>query len=304
MRAMRAPLGYFDELCVALEHRLNPRALFVIFTAYFDEADTHGPEPTIIMAAFLGHAYQWRRFTLRLSRIQAQFGFRIFHAKDIKAKAGEFRGWSNQKCVDLVGALSDLVADTLTDGVVVHLEHTRYANEYRGPPIPKKMALDSHYGACFRACMAHIFDVMTKRDLRDKLHVVMEHGHHNVWDCDRILRDMQARLHRRGIDHLGTFTTEEKRNCLPLMVSDLLASTYSMMRAAAVERGVQPRELPEVDPVPDGKAGLTYIELQPDALRHLKENFEADRQEQIAHRRAEWEAKRSHLSVLSGGRVA
>jgi hypothetical protein len=35
----------------------------VIFTAYLDEADTHGPSPDIIMAGFLGHAFQWRRTT-------------------------------------------------------------------------------------------------------------------------------------------------------------------------------------------------------------------------------------------------
>jgi hypothetical protein len=29
---------------------------FVIFTAYLDEADTHGPAPTVILAGFLGTA--------------------------------------------------------------------------------------------------------------------------------------------------------------------------------------------------------------------------------------------------------
>ena len=46
-------LGSIGEVCVALEHRWNPDARFVIFTAYFDESDTHGPEPAIIMAAYL-----------------------------------------------------------------------------------------------------------------------------------------------------------------------------------------------------------------------------------------------------------
>jgi hypothetical protein len=63
-----------EELSIALEHRWKPDALFVIFTAHFDEADTHGPEPTIIMAAFLGHAYQWRRFEMKLGRLQSKHG--------------------------------------------------------------------------------------------------------------------------------------------------------------------------------------------------------------------------------------
>jgi hypothetical protein len=34
----------------------------VLYTAYFDEADTHGPAPTIIMAGFLGSRAQWEVF--------------------------------------------------------------------------------------------------------------------------------------------------------------------------------------------------------------------------------------------------
>jgi hypothetical protein len=39
----------------------------LLYTAYFDEADTHGPSPTVIMACFLGHARQWELFGRRLA---------------------------------------------------------------------------------------------------------------------------------------------------------------------------------------------------------------------------------------------
>jgi hypothetical protein len=44
----------------------------VLYTAYFDEADTHGPAPTIIMAGFLGLRAQWELFRRRLRRGTAQ----------------------------------------------------------------------------------------------------------------------------------------------------------------------------------------------------------------------------------------
>ena len=81
----------------------------MIFTAYFDEADTHGPAPTVIMAGYIGHAYQWRRFEQKLARLQARDGFRIFHAKDFKARVGEFSGWlkgERQTRVKLIPALA------------------------------------------------------------------------------------------------------------------------------------------------------------------------------------------------------
>jgi hypothetical protein len=61
-----------------------PNELFVIFTSYFDETDTHGPSPTVILAGYVGHAYQWRQFERKLARIKEQYGFNIFHAKEFK----------------------------------------------------------------------------------------------------------------------------------------------------------------------------------------------------------------------------
>jgi hypothetical protein len=180
MSAPYRPSGFIGDLCVALAHRWEPERLFVIFTAYFDEADTHGPAPTVILAAHLGHAFQWRRFEKKLAKIRAHEGFSIFHARDFKARTGEFRGWSDAQCDRLIDKLKTLAKRTLTQGLAVALSRERYLTEYRAPPIPRKMNLDSQLGACFRACMAHLFDVMRERGYQDRLNVVMEDGHPNV----------------------------------------------------------------------------------------------------------------------------
>jgi hypothetical protein len=65
----------------------------LLFTAYFDEPDTHGPSPTIIMAGFLGHAREWEIFDRRLRALQRRHGFSIFHASDFKSNSGEFADW-------------------------------------------------------------------------------------------------------------------------------------------------------------------------------------------------------------------
>jgi hypothetical protein len=74
----------------------------VLYTAYFDEADTHGSAPTVIMASFLGTARQWELLGRRLGGFQHRYGFTIFHATEFKNKTGEFSGWSDTKCMDLV----------------------------------------------------------------------------------------------------------------------------------------------------------------------------------------------------------
>lgn len=197
---MSALLGYVGELCVPVEHESTAQTNFVIFTAYIDEADTHGAEPTMIMAAYLGHAYQWRRFEVKLRRIQAKFDFQVFHAKDFKAKAREFSGWSDDRCSQLIGELSQLVEQNLTEGLAVFLEHSRYMNEYRASPVPKKMRLDSQYGVCFRACLGRILYTLERRGNRDKINVVIERGHRNVGDCERIFNDAKSIWRQSGSD--------------------------------------------------------------------------------------------------------
>jgi hypothetical protein len=187
----------------------------------------------------------------------------------------------------LVNDLTELVRDNLTEGVTVHLERERYLNEYRAPPVPKKMTLDSQYGVCFRACVRQLLDIVLSDGKRHRLHVVIEGGHPNAGDTKRIFEDLKRRLRqRRGIDLLGDIDIAKKQERAPLMVADFLVSTYSMMRASRERGGIDyAAETPEP---PKRQAGLTFLELLPDALRRLKEDFEADRRETAAA----WRARR------------
>ena len=250
----------------------------MLFTAYFDEADTHGPSPTIIMAGFLGTARQWEIFDRRLRALQRRDGFSIFHVNEFKSKSGKFGNWADAKCMKLINDLTELVRDNLTEGVTVHLERERYLNEYRAPPVPKKMTLDSQYGLCFRACMRQLLDIIMADGKRHRLHVVIESGHPNVRDTERIFEDLRRRLkQRRGLDLLGEILVAKKHERAPLMVADFLASSYSMIRASRARGEIDyAAEAPEP---PKGQAGLTFLEFLPDSLRAVKEHFEADRQE-------------------------
>ncbi|MBN8990212.1 MAG: hypothetical protein J0H42_18355 [Rhizobiales bacterium] len=261
------------------------------YSFYLDETDTHGPAPTIIMAGYLGHDYQWRRFDVKLARLQAQYGFRNFHAHEFDAKRNEFAGWSDRKCLDLVTDIGELARANLTEGMAVSLEHARYMGEYRAPPIPKKMLLDSQYGVCFRACLARLFDVMEARNHRDTVDVIVESGHKNAGDCQRIFNDLKRRFDHLGIPALGTFSTASKAAAPRLMIADFLASAHSKGRAAIARGEADPQV---AAPLPAKISGrLAFLELMPDALVNLKLGFEKVRDLEIA----EWRARRPPRST-------
>ena len=259
-------------------HPRSTTKLFMLNTAFFDEANTHGPSPTIIMACFLANAREWVLFSRRLRGLQRRYGFKMFHATDFTNKKGEFKRWDDAKCLKLVEELTELVRDNLTEGITVHLERDRYEEEYRKPPIPAKMNLDSQYGVCFRACMHQIYGVVHKDGKKDRLDIVIEDGHKNAGDCGRIFDDLKRRLKSRcGIDLLGTFKRGKKASTPALMLSDFLAYSYSLMRESKAAGGL---DYAASTPAPPKKhAGLTFLELLPDALEQLKRDFEQDRQE-------------------------
>jgi hypothetical protein len=268
----------------------------LLYTAYFDESDTHGPSPTVIMACFLGNARQWELFGRRLRNLQRRDGFTIFHATEFKSKSGEFTGWAETKCMQLVNDLTELVR--LTEGVTMYLERERYVNEYRKPPIPKKMSLDSQYGVCFRACMAHVIAIVMADGKRHKLNAVIEDGHPNVGDTIRIFNDMRLQVkHRLGMDLLGTMTKAKKKQSPPLMVCDFQAYTYLRMRASKAAGGIDYAKEAPMTPR-KGEAGLTFLELLPDALQGLKAKFERDRQESADAWRARRDTRKAADEVI------
>ena len=112
--------------------------LTLLYTAYFDEADTHGPAPTIIMAGFLGTSRQWQLFDRRLRALKRRDGFTVFHVAEFKRRSGEFAGWRDTKCAKLISDLTVLVRDTLTEGLTVHLEHQRYRPSTARGQFPRK----------------------------------------------------------------------------------------------------------------------------------------------------------------------
>jgi hypothetical protein len=265
--------GFIRELCVALEHRWKPEEAFLLFTAYFDESDTHGQAPTIIMSAFLGHARQWEIFDRKLRVLQKRENFSIFHGKEITASAGEFSGWSAGEIMNVVNILADLVRDELEAGFSIHLEHDRYIREYRNSFTPKGIALDSQYGVCFRTLMATIVNKLLATGKKHRLHIVLERGHPNALNCERIFHNVKQILAAKGVQLLGTFTIAAKEEAPPLMVADFLAYTYRMMRAPG---GVGLDGYPEAVPK-KGQAGLTFLDFPDDYLAQLKLQMQQDR---------------------------
>ena len=285
--------GFVRELCVALRHRWEPEALFLILTAYLDESGTHGVSPVTVMSGLFGSARQWEQFECRIAKIQKLYGFKIYHGKEFKAHTGEFGDWTARKYSDLIDDLTDIAGNDLAHGVSITLNNDQYQREYRAGPKPRKMILDSKYGLCFRFCLRNLIEEAWKRRPASKtrphkVHIVLERGHPNLGDADRIFAAEKKRLLERGFDILGTITSEEKEDCYPLMISDFLAHTSYVMEidkdpiiGAAQDRETRYRNT------------YTKLTFEPGVLVEVKADFERLREKRMA----EWRARK----ITKGG---
>lgn len=287
--------GFVEELCVALAHRWEPERLFMLYTAYFDESDTHGPKPDVIMSALLGNARQWRLFERRLRRLQRGYGFTIFHAKDYRARRQEFAGWSDQKCHQLARDLAAAIRDELTDCYHLVLPWDLYQSEYRATPTPKGMPLDSQYGACFRASLASLMEVLRATKQKHRLHVVIEAGHKNVGDTVRIFNDLKDTADAEGFLLLDTITVAKKQGAAPLMAADFQSHIW-LVSGRRVRAGLPGYSDIVRENAPKDEAGFQELFFPPNYFPNMKANWERRKIDRMKQWRDARKAKRAAVS--------
>src|SRR5579864_5288459 len=152
----RVHAAFRSVITLVHAHRWQPERIFMfVYTGYLDESGTHDGSPLTVMGGLLGRAEQWKRFEKQFSQLQTEYGFRVWHTKKFKRKAGDFQGWSDEKCQDLYWALQKVTGIGLTDAVATTLNNASYEADYKFGDVPKKARLDTRYGLCFRVCLVH-----------------------------------------------------------------------------------------------------------------------------------------------------
>jgi hypothetical protein len=266
----------------------------MLFTAYVDESDTHGAAPHMVMGAHLATGRQWELFERGFRRLKRDYGFTVLHGVEFRTQAGEFVGWSYEKCKSLLNDLGRLQAGNLTETITVNLKYTTYKEHFLDIR-PKKMHATSQYGICFEAILAFFcgYLLSERKSDRPRLSIVVESGHHNAPDTARIFDEFKEELSAAGIDLLRTHSLVNKKDSYPLMVIDV--GVYGSARLErAVREGTYERS-EKVKPK-KGKPGWTSYEITPDKLAHAIERYNISRARahaDYANRKAAYEAKKA-----------
>lgn len=220
---MSGDLGFANDLCLALAHRIELGPKFMILTAYFDESGTHGTSDTCIMAGFVGSVSQWRKYEKRVGKLFRRSRVDVFHTIDVRRTDKDFKGWSVDRKLKFLDELHHIVNETVELGVISILKEDDY-RYYLDLPRPRRAKSASRYATLFRACLAGIIERSSQ--IADwthsihKLNIVMEGGCANSTDA--------VRLHNEFCDRnesykkmMPTITFVSKQDCLPIASADL-----------------------------------------------------------------------------------
>jgi hypothetical protein len=264
--------GFTEGLCFALAHEWQPeRLLMFAYTAYLDESGTHEGSDTTVMGGLLARADHWKAFEQIFEGIQRKHGFRVFHTKKFKRRAGDFKGWTNERCLALIDDLALLTSFGRAESTTVSLPNMLYDDVYRSPHQKGVRArFDSRYGLCFRQCLLHFVVETTKHKYRKKippLDIVLEAGHTNWGDAKRIFFDIKRKFSGRGGDLLRHISFVEKDSCGQLMMADFLAH-MALLTDRKVVTGTHTRTSSEV---PKGQGGISHYEYTQEVLARLRE---------------------------------
>jgi hypothetical protein len=217
------------EISTALFRRQDAARLFVLLTTYGDESGTGGSAWTLVAAA-LGGKKHWTAFERGYAVLRQQYGFSVFHAKELMDTDGEFKGWSIVKKHNLVTDLTDLLDQNLIGCYIAAINDEDYRSHYLGNErVSGKW--DSKYGICFRVVVSALLEetrIRSHRKKNNRLELVFERGARNAPNAVEIFNWMKEKSPPEYDGLLGVLAFDGKSECPSLAVADFLAYTFNM----------------------------------------------------------------------------
>lgn len=225
-RSFPSEPGSVGSLALALMHAWNPERLFVLVTVYIDESGTHD-SPLMTMAGLVGRLGQWATFDAKWKAMLAKDGIEFYHAKKMIHGQDQFRGWSQARKEASAKQVNKIIQRHSQFGFTLVLKDDEYRDHYQMPGVvrPRKLRLDSRYGLCFRMCLAIVPDLVrqTWSDHEIDLHFVLESGHKNYGDAERVFHEVKEDNQPNISNLLRTISSGSKREFPGLQGADVPA---------------------------------------------------------------------------------
>ena len=147
-----------------------------------------------------------------------------------------------------------------------------------------------------RLCLLHFITEILKRKYRGKfplLHIVLEAGHKNYGDAERIFFEEKKILMKWDFDFLQTITKADKDQSVELMIADFVAHSTYQIQKRSIATGVP---TPATDEIPKGYKSIAHFESTPEGLENIRANVIAMAEAEKASPDYAWEVDEYSLN--------
>jgi hypothetical protein len=265
----------------------------MILTAYIDESGTHAESPISVMAGYVGTSAQWEGLEADWSALVRKAGVRHIHAVELFKRTKQFKGWKAEDVNALAVSLDEVIATHLQVGFSVVVRDDDYKNIYGAGPHPRRLAKDSKYGICFRACLAFVPSYIASEFIlaqqtavaqQATINFVLEQGHRNAGDAQRLFKHYKADALPEWQRFVGTMDVSTKGNPGTQAADFLAYCTYRaeslehQHAASVIEKSSYVADTPLIantyprQPVPKNGPILFRIPISREVLQSLKDD--------------------------------
>jgi hypothetical protein len=260
---------------------------FVILNAYYDESGTHAGSTVTVMAGLVGDVNDWIEFDREWSKVLRKYSITHVHAKHLWHRQGMYRGWSEDKCwellVDLMYVIQERKQLFISRSFLLE-EH--YSKIYRAKKPERRERLDSRYALCFRAFLHFLPSHHKDHFTRGTMNFILEDGHRNAGDALRVFKEIRADRNFEWRDAMGTLSFGGKEGFPALQAADLFAYSHYTAVSEFIDdkygdwdtiSGIESELL-------DSGIPIVSHPITPSDLRTLRQNYRAKRPQKVFER--------------------
>jgi uncharacterized protein DUF3800 len=253
----------------------------VIFSAYIDEAGTHGGSPLTVMGGYVARLGQWRHFDEKWVRMLRRYGLTHMHTIEMLQANGQFRrGWDQPRAMELLHKAQKIINRHSLFGISAFVSDDDYKNFYAAGEKPRKIPLDTRYGLCFRLMLISITQRLQLEERRHIcLNVVLESGAKNAGDATRIFNLFKKEAPQR--DMLGRLSFAGKKEMPGLQAADSIASPVFQFEKKPPDQPLYAPENVAAEPMAvarrrvKGDTPVYRVEATSKVLRELRDSIDA-----------------------------
>lgn len=186
-----------------------------MLVGYFDESGTHANSPAVCLAGYVATVEKWATFKREWRLVLQDFGIGYFHMTDWEKRSKQFKGWDDEKRIELFQRLVLVLRKTFRRGFSATVNLSDYDRERFKSIRP--------YVLCVLQCLRSVGAWAHNAKPSAPIIYILETGAGYNRAVDFVRQYILEERKRKDFFWFDSITLASKEEFSPLQAADILA---------------------------------------------------------------------------------